>query len=267
MMYEAHWGLSDSPFQDRAAPRFFHPSPTHEEAIARLHFLIERHRPLGLLLGPAGSGKTRLLEILGEQLRDTGCQLVFTSLVGWDGNQFLAELAHQLRCRTGNTQAVLPVWRALMDRLTENRYQQLTTVLLLDDAQDASPDVLDQVVRLARVADLPDARLTVILAADQARCQTLGHRLLSLSELRIELDPWGPEEIVHYLQSLLENAGASQQLFEPSVAGRVYQLSGGVPRRVCQLAELALAAGAGQDLARIEAETIDAVAHELNLGR
>ncbi len=63
-MYETHWGLDVSPFRGLADPRFFYCSPTHDEALARLTFLVENRRRLGLLLGEPGSGKTLVLKVL-----------------------------------------------------------------------------------------------------------------------------------------------------------------------------------------------------------
>ena len=56
-MYQAYWGLVESPFRGGLDPRFYHEGPTQEEAIARLHFLVDGGRPLGLLLGSTGCGK------------------------------------------------------------------------------------------------------------------------------------------------------------------------------------------------------------------
>ena len=66
-MYASHWGLRESPFRNCLDPHCFYQSPTHEEALARLHFLVEQHRRLGLLLGPDGSGKSLLLEVFAAQ--------------------------------------------------------------------------------------------------------------------------------------------------------------------------------------------------------
>ena len=59
-MYQSHWGLRQSPFRSCLDPQSFYQSPTHDEALARLHFLVDEHRRLGLLMGPAGSGKSLL---------------------------------------------------------------------------------------------------------------------------------------------------------------------------------------------------------------
>ena len=68
-MYQAHWGLQESPFRGDLDPKSFYQSPTHEEALARLSFLVGQHRRLGLLVGPSGSGKSLLLEVFAQQLR------------------------------------------------------------------------------------------------------------------------------------------------------------------------------------------------------
>src|SRR4051794_40746625 len=67
-MYQAYWGLGESPFRGHLDARYFHQSATQEEALARLHFLVEERRTLGLLLGEAGSGKSQLFEIFAAQL-------------------------------------------------------------------------------------------------------------------------------------------------------------------------------------------------------
>ena len=71
-MYQAHWGLQESPFRGRPDPKLFYQSPTHEEALARLHFLSDQRRRLGLLVGASGSGKSLFLEVFAQQLRRTG---------------------------------------------------------------------------------------------------------------------------------------------------------------------------------------------------
>ena len=71
-MYQTHWGLRETPFRTCLDPRFFYQSPTHEEALARLHFLVEQNRRLGVLLGEPGSGKSLLLEVFAAEGRRDG---------------------------------------------------------------------------------------------------------------------------------------------------------------------------------------------------
>ena len=266
-MYASHWGLQESPFRSSLDPKYFHSSPTHEEALARLHFLVEHGRRAGLLLGGGGSGKSLLFQVFAEQLRRQGLQTPAINLLGLDPREFLWELAaqFQLNPRIGDDRFVL--WRRIADRLAENHYQQLGVVVLLDDAHEANGDVLAHVVRLLQNDPTPGARLTVVLASDPRHLGRLGQRLLDLAELRIEIELWDAEDTSDYLRSSISKAGREAPVFEPPAATRLHQLTGGVPRQVSQLAELTLLAGAGEQLERIDHGTIDSVYNELRVGR
>ena len=83
-------------FADLTDPRYFYCSPTHDEALARLQFLVENQRRLGLLLGMPGSGKTLLLEVFSRQLKAAGHQVALVNLLSLGTREFLWELATQL---------------------------------------------------------------------------------------------------------------------------------------------------------------------------
>ncbi|HKD38008.1 MAG TPA: hypothetical protein VKB78_14445, partial [Pirellulales bacterium] len=73
--YRMHWGLTETPFRGGIDPKFFYESPTHEEALARLRFLVEERQRLGMLMGESGTGKSMLLEVVARQLRRGGSQV------------------------------------------------------------------------------------------------------------------------------------------------------------------------------------------------
>ena len=262
-MYETHWGLRESPFRALADPRFFYCSPTHEEALARLQFLVDNRRPLGLLLGTGGSGKTLVLEVFAQQLKAAGCQVASLNLQSLDSYEFLWELATQLGRNPPANNTPFQLWRSIADRFIENRYQQLSTIVLLDDADDVSSEVRHHVTRLLRHDASPDAPVTVVMAANPDRLKRIGPRLLELAELRIELETWDPDDIWQFLQASLALAGTDQIVFDPRTVARLHELTRGIPRRISHLAELALLAGAGRQLPQIDAATIDSVYEEL----
>src|SRR5260370_40516061 len=94
--YRAHWGLTEAPFRGAFDARFFYESPTHEEALARLQFLVEERQRLGLLLGETGTGKSMLLEVFARNLRRNGSQVANISLAGADLREFLWLIAAEL---------------------------------------------------------------------------------------------------------------------------------------------------------------------------
>jgi len=262
-MYQRHWGLEESPFASRVAPGSFYESPTHEEALARLHYLVDERRRLGLLMGPAGSGKSLVIERFARQNRDLGRVAVEVGLVGVEPEEFPVLLAIGLGL---NPRPGLPgpaIWRLVGDRIAEFRYQQTPTVLLLDDADGACPGVLTQVARLAKSASGPDSRLTLVLAGQPTRMGRLGTPLLDLADLRIDLEAWEPADTAQFLETSLRKAGRSAPVFGKPAVTRLHELAQGIPRRVSQLADLALVAGAGRNLTSIDAETVDSACREL----
>jgi type II secretory pathway predicted ATPase ExeA len=266
-MYETHWGLIRSPFRGLADPQFFYGSPTHEEALARLAFLVENRRRLGLLLGEPGSGKTLVLKVLAKQLAARGSHVACVNLLSLGARDLLCELAAQLHGNPRADQTPFQLWRTITDRLTENQYQQLSTVVLLDDADEVDRDLLGHLVRLVRHDPRAESALTVVLALDPQALPRLGRRLWELAELRIDLERWSPEDTQRYLCASLAKAGASHTVFAADAASRLHQLARGVPRQVSNLAQLALLAGAGEQLPQIDAATVQSVYDELALTR
>ncbi len=262
-MYEDHWGLREAPFRTCLAPQFFYQSPTHEEALARLHFLAGEHRRLGLLLGESGSGKSLVLEVFARELKRKGFVVAGVNLYELSPREMLWHLAASLGLNLSLDAAAPSLWGAVADRLAENRYQQLGTAVLLDDADLAAEEVLRQVARLCRLEPTADARLTFLLSARREGMARLGHALLELVELRIDLERWEPSDTEGYLRDALAKAGHAAPVFNSLAVSRIHDLAQGVPRRVSQLADLALAAGASQSRAQIDGATVDAVFTEL----
>jgi len=262
-MYQSHWGLRKSPFQGDSAPQFLHNSPTHEEALARLQFLVENHRRLGLLLGASGSGKTLVFEAFAEQLRRRGLPVVNINLLGLEPAEMLLLLAVGLKLNPEPSTTSAALWRAISDRLTEFYYQKLQTIVLLDDADCADDRMLAQVTRLARHGPSNESRLTMILAGRPEKIGRLGDQLLELAELRIDLEPWNQADTANFLNTSLTHAGSKSQVFSESAIDRLHDLTHGVPRRAAQLADLSLLAGAGANLPQIDAAVVESVYHEL----
>jgi DamX protein len=230
--------------------------------LARLDFLRESGSPLGLLLGPAGSGKSAVLCEFAERAARAGAQVAPVAGAGSDDILISADIA--LGLAAGFEGDTSQVWRRLTDRLAELKLEGVAALVLVDDLDRASTSGL---VILERLLSLPDAGLTIVASSRTETVGRIGPRLIEQAALRIDLAPWSEDETRDYVQSSLADAGRGQPAFNSSAVRRLHELSGGTPRRVNQLAELSLVAGAGRSLSQIDAETIDAVQEELSVGR
>ncbi len=264
-MYLPYWGLGEPPFRASLDARFFYQGLAQDEALARSHFLVEEHRTLGLLLGASGSGKSMLLEVFARGLPNFGIQRALVNLADIDLHELLWNLGGQLGIEVPSTASRFTLSRTLVDHIIANRYQQITTVLLLDDADLARREVLGEIARLAQLDADRDAWLTIVLSARASRIAQLDARLVQWAELRIDLDGWEADETAAFVKHSLATAGRSTPIFREASLARLHDQSAGLPRRVKQLADLALLAGAGQNLVQIEPETIDSVIGELGL--
>ena len=187
-MYQAYWGSRSSRRSPPpAASQLVEHSPLHAEALARLAFLVENKSQLGLLVGPAGSGKSLVLVAVcppgARCRRGRGAGL----LRGLSQRDLLLEIATQWGQPARGAPAAGRLWRLATDRLAELRLEQVPAVLVLDDADAVS----GRGAGLVRAAPQAARReLTVVAAAGDAAA---GARpwLKDLAELRIEL-PCGP---------------------------------------------------------------------------
>lgn len=265
-MYLEHWKLAHSPFAPRFAARSFHASPTHEEALARLQFLVEDGRRVGLMLGPSGCGKSVVLDVLRRELTRFGTTVVTLSLLGVDEDEALWQLAAGCGLNPATNATRASLWRGLLDYLIAQRRQQLATAFLFDDAHEATADVLTVISRFLDWEQTPDSRFTVVLSAVPEFAARLGQRILQLAELRVNLEPWDQQDTADYARAMVAAARGDRPLFSESALERLHRLSGGVPRRAAQLADLALVAGAGQELDQVTAEVVQSAYEELSMG-
>ncbi len=253
--------LPASPFRNAGDASCFYASTTHQEALARLHFLVRQGRSLGILTGGDGSGKSLVLARFLRELQQAGQPACLVNLMGLDPRDFLWELAAGLRAQPRTGDDVFALWRHVIDRIRANHLLHSRTAILLDDADEAAHEVLIFVLRLLKAQP---AGITLALAADPVRMTRLGGDLLQLSQLRIHLDSWEVGDLREYLHSSLSRADGAPRMFDDPAVTRLHELSNGVPRWAAHLAELAWLAATGDHLDRITADTVESAYQALS---
>ena len=263
-MYLSHWGLKASPFRANSGANAFFHAPSHEEALARLQFVVDHGYRVGLLTGPEGSGKSLLLDVFGRQLWNAGSTVIRTSAIGREPQELLWEISKQLGKVPSANASQQTLWQYIEEGIAENHLQQIATLFLLDDAEFAS-DTLQPVLERLLDAEgtIANVRWTIILATNEEGCQHLSPRILSRAALRVSMAPWQPEETASFLESTLKTAGISRNIWQAQAIEKLYALTNGVPRDVKRLADLALVAGACKQLETLDSETVEDAAAEL----
>src|SRR5262245_48047119 len=151
-MYATYWGLTEIPFKNTLDTRWFYESPGHEEALARLIFLVEQHRRCGVLSGPAGSGKSLVLEFLRRETLRTGAEVAAVDLIGLSCREMLWEILAALGRSTGIDDSPHRLWRLLHDHITANHEAHVPLVLILDHLDRAQPECVVAVERLQHLS-------------------------------------------------------------------------------------------------------------------
>jgi type II secretory pathway predicted ATPase ExeA len=253
-----HWRLKHWPFRPARGADCFYPSPTHEEALARIGYLVEARRRTGLLLGESGVGKSLVLRQAARQLDRQGRTVAVVDAAGVSPREFLWQTAAAFGTAPRDADDALRLWRQVADYVAQNGWQRIDTVLMVDDAGQAGPEVVMLLSRLARLEPTPDARWTILLAAEPDQAARWHESLRELADLRIDLRPWSEEDTVGFVQTALVDAGRFEPVFDDEALAVLHKLSGGVPRRVVRLADLALLEGALAGKSSIDAATVRA---------
>jgi type II secretory pathway predicted ATPase ExeA len=257
-----HWGFDYWPFRSAGSVDQFYPTAGTTEALARIEYLVESRRRLGVLLGESGLGKSLLLQVAARQLEQRRRAIVSLSAMAISAREFLWNLAAGLNTGSEDDADVARLWRQVADRVVENRLQQVNTVLLVDDIGHAGPDLVTQLVRLSRLDLSPGARWTIVLTMEPVQAARWNSTLRDLVDLRIDLRAWSEEDTVGFVQTTLVDAGRLEPVFDDEALARLHELSAGVPRRVARLADFALLAAAAAGLHTIDAGAVEAAQDE-----
>jgi len=276
-MYEQYYGFVQPPFTLTPDPRFLYRSESHEEAITLLRQAIRRKEGFIVLTGDIGTGKTTTCRALLEQLDAS----VFTSLVL---NPFLSveELLREVLLDFGvvsregvrsgriSTASKHELISTLHDFLLSLMAIHGSAVLIIDEAQHLSPQVLEQ-IRIISNLETNESKLLQIVLVGQlnlldmlaaAEMRQLDQRI----SIRAALKPLNREEVEAYIAHRLWVARGSTAVgFEPAALDRVNAYTGGVPRIINLLCDRSLMQSAQMRVNRVTPAIIDEAARSIGL--
>jgi type II secretory pathway predicted ATPase ExeA len=246
--------------------------PAQEEPLARLEWLIEERQRLGLVLAPSGCGKSHLAAMAVRRLGGLGAEATLLSLRGLREGDWLDLLLDRLPLDPLSAAEPLRPWQKLENRLRENTLMERPTVLVFDDLHEADREALAGIERLVSAAEPRFGRLLVIatiatdaegrMPADPRHGHLMGH-FFDKAAVRVELSPWSEADTAAFLAWAVKRTGRRDDLFSPTASAALARLAAGIPRRICQLARLAVVACDAEGLSQIDPVTVERVWREL----
>lgn len=267
-MYTGYFGFTENPFNLTPNPRYLFLSRHHREAFAHLLYGIDNHYGFIALTGEIGTGKTTVLRTLLEQLQDDRYRtaLIFNPCL--TATELLHGIATEFGlsnpgCHTGELLATLNRF------LLEERSAGRTVVLVIDEAQNLHPDVLEQVRLLSNLETVTDKLIQIILAGQPELDRLLRrHDLRQLNQriaVRYHLRAMNAGETCEYLTHRMNVAGNRNGVrFTTAALRLLHWFSAGVPRIINILADRSLLIAYGDECHTVTAGMLFTARRELS---
>src|SRR2546426_6065033 len=268
-MYKEFFGLRANPFNVNPDPRYLFLTRHTEEALACLTYGIQSRKGFVLLTGEVGTGKTTLINKLLEWLR---LQQVATAFI-FNSRMDVPQLLDFMMADFGipcdsksKSQLLQRLYNWLLDRYRAGE----TAVLVIDEAQNLSDEVLEEIRMLTNLETFTEKLLQIVLVGQpeleiklkQPQLRQLRQRLT----LRAKTHPLSLEETKAYVAQRLRIAGSNgQPIFDPEALLTIHRYSSGIPRVVNLICEHCLVSAFVDQQNTVGAEMVDTVARDFDL--
>ncbi|HEC85931.1 MAG TPA: AAA family ATPase, partial [Thioploca sp.] len=258
-MYTAHFGLNAAPFSITPDPHYLYLSVRHREALAHLLYGVNEGPGFVLLTGEVGTGKTTLCRSLIEQLPDT-VDVALLLNPRLTPVELLAALFDELRISYDSQYTLKDFLDTLNSYLLTAHAVGRRTVLIIDEAQNLSADVLEQVRLLTNLETSSHKLLQIILVGQPELSRSLKRNNLRQLAQRItaryHLLPLSAKDTQAYINHRLAISGAKNPLFTDAAMRLVYRYSKGVPRLINIICDRALLGGYVKNEEQIDTHTV-----------
>ena len=268
-MYKEFYGLRANPFNVNPDPRYLFLTRHTEEALACLTYGIQSRKGFVLLTGEVGTGTTTLINKLLEWLRlqQVATAFIFNSRL--NTTQFLDYMMADfgIPCDSkAKSQILLRLYNWLLDRYRAGE----TAVLIVDEAQNLTDEVLEEIRMLTNLETFTEKLLQIVLVGqpelEQKLKQPQLRQLRQRLTLRARTHPLTLEETKAYVQQRLRIAGSNgQEIFDPESVVSIHRYANGIPRVINLLCEHCLVSAFVDQQKVIAPPVVDSVARDFDL--
>jgi len=268
-MYQKFFGLRESPFNVNPDPRYLYLTKQIQEALAGLTYGIQNRKGFILLTGEVGTGKTTLLNRLLDWLRGQRVATAYIFNSRLDVTQLFDFIMAEfdIPCESREKSQVL---MRLNQWLLERYRAGETAVLIVDEAQNLTPEVLEEIRLLTNLETSTEKLLQIVLTGQPELEEKLKmpqlRQLRQRITLRCRTAPLSIEETFGYIAERLRIAGANgEPVFSKEAIQTVHMYSHGIPRVVNLLCEHSLINAYVDSLRPVSAQMVEEVAREFQL--
>ena len=263
-MYKSFYGLKENPFSLLPDPAYLYLSKQHEMAFTLLEYSLENQAGFCVITGKAGTGKTTLLRRLLNQIGDdvsvgliSNTHHSFGELLRWILHAYNLEDADKTRAQ---------LHQVFVDYLIGQYAKNRRTMLIIDEAQNMSPEALEELRMLSNINSEKDLLVQVILVGQPPLREIFQRPELEQFAQRIavdyHLDSLSREETHGYVHHRVIVAGGERELFSGDACDAVYTHSGGIPRLINLLCDLSLVYAYAGQAAVVTGELVEQVVSE-----
>ena len=268
-MYASFFGLNDKPFSITPDPRYLFMSARHGEALAHLVYGVTESGGFIQLTGEVGTGKTTLVRTLLLNRMPDNANVAVVLNPQLSVVEFLATICEELHIEViHNRGSVKALTDALNHHLLKAHAEGRRTILVVDEAQNLAPAVLEQVRLLTNLETARQKLLQIILIGQPELRDLLARNDLRQLAQRItgryHLEPLTREETAQYIEHRLKVAGALGEVFDAGAKKEVFRLSQGVPRLVNVICDRALLGAYARESRRVNAGLVRRAAAEVS---
>ena len=270
-MYHPFYGLRELPFELTPDPKYLFQTRRHREALANLQYGLSSAKPITVLIGEAGTGKTTLLRTALESPPCRNVGAVYMNNPALTRGEFLEVLAHRFNLDPAVGESKARLLAELENVLRERRARGLITALVIDEAQSLSGELLEEIRLLANIETTTEKLLPLVLAGQPELRDRLNEtslrQLKQRIALRCEVMPFSNEETGAYIAYRIRIAGGdAATMFTREAVELIHAKSGGIPRVISVICDNALITGFGIEQRRIDRAIVSDVARDFDLG-
>lgn len=268
-MYTEFFGLREKPFSITPDPRYLFMSERHGEALAHLVYGVTESGGFIQLTGEVGTGKTTLVRTLLLNRMPNNADVAVVLNPQLSVLEFLATICEELHIDvTHNRGSIKAQTDALNRHLLDAHSEGRRTILIVDEAQNLSPAVLEQVRLLTNLETAKQKLLQIILIGQPELRELLARNDLRQLAQRItgryHLEPLTRDETAQYIEHRLKVAGALGEVFDSGAKKSVFNLSQGVPRLINVICDRALLGAYSEESRRVNSRLVRRAAAEVS---